>query len=195
MGYSIEAILTNSRQVRKVVGSKDITYLDSIRYDPDEEYDFYLEDYFDLSSGELSTKQLMANIIIGDMHTNYLHLQLDKTKEKFALSAIGAVYSYLERDMHRHFGKTINRNADGWPMLTEYLEDFEPRSRPWFTHPVSRDFPHVYSIGLSEVETYKPLYVQRLKEKFPNTPELIEDLEFIFGEMQKEKMGLFLVNS
>ncbi|MFK7833679.1 MAG: hypothetical protein AB8B52_10415 [Winogradskyella sp.] len=195
MGYQIEVILTNGRKVSEVYGSKNLlhkTIIDDFDY---EEYNFILADYFNISTKGISSIHLMENIINGTTDNFYTHLMLDPNREKFAKSALGAVYGYLERDICKYFGKPINRNKDNWPMLTQYLSDIESRSRSYFKTPKSLDFPHRFFIMVKELETYKGLYTKTIQEKYPENEELMKDLDFIFESAKAENLNIFLCNS
>ena len=194
MSYQIEVILTNGRKVGSVFGSKDLSLMKKIKFDEDLEYDDFLYDRFKLPNEELSTLKLMENIINGNTEKDYLHLMLEGQKEKFAKSSLGAVYGYLERDICLHYGKIINRNKDGWPMLTSTLDVFENRNRSYFKRPYSLDFPHTFCILIKELDEYQKLYSNKLKEKYPENAELQQDLEYIFNQARKENLNIFLCN-
>ncbi|SHG04067.1 hypothetical protein SAMN05444274_1253 [Mariniphaga anaerophila] len=194
MSYQIEIIITDGREVRAVYGSKDMSLFTKIKIDDHDEYDYLLENHFDLSTKELSSKKLMENIINGTTDKYYTHLLIDKANEKFGKSTLGAIYGYLERDICLHYGKSINRNEDNWPMLTQYLDEFENRNRSYFKRPYSLDFPHAFCILNEELDEYKKLYSSKLKEKYPENENLKKDIEFIFDEARKEDMDIFLCN-
>lgn len=194
MGYQIEVLLTNGRKVSEIYGSKDLSYVNIIDEFEYEEYDLFLEVYFDLTTNELSSKKLMENIINGTTDNYYIHLLLDQEKEKFAKSTLGAVYGYLERDICKYFGKIINRNDDGWPMLTQHLSDIEPRSRSYYKCPKSLDWPHTFFVLVRELEAYKSLYGKLIEEKYPDNLELKQDLDFIFKSAEEQNLNIFLCN-
>ncbi len=193
MGYQVEAILTNGRKVSEVFGSNNNQFLDIItEY---EEYDLLLEDKFDLSTGELSSKVLMGNLIAGDTQNLYSHLLLDKGNTKWGTCTLGVVYGYLHRDMCLYYGKTINRNTDGWPMFTQYLSDFEPRTRWYFKTPRPLDFPHMFLVLVRELEEYEKLYLGAIKEKFPNNADLEADIRYVFDRARDENYNIVFCNS
>lgn len=193
MGYQVETILTNGRLVTEVFGSKNYRFLDSIR--DYEEYDLMLADYFEVSTGELSGIALMKNVIDGQTENLYSHLMLDKDKQKFATSTLGAVYGYLQRDVCLHYGKVITRDEGGWPMFPQYLSDFEARSRSYWKTPRSRDFPHIFFILVRELEDYKKLYFETIKEKFPSNVDIETDMRFVFDRAKEENLNIFFCNS
>lgn len=195
MSSQIEVILTDGRQVRAVYGSKNHSHLSIVNSGNLEEYNFFLEDYFDLSSGELSSEILMKNIINGTTeHTYYEHLLLDKGQAKYGKSTLGAVYSYLVRDMCIYYGKVINRNTDQWPMLPAVLAHFENNNRSYFDHPFSLDFPHIYIVLLKELDSKHQQYTDTFKVKYPGEIELQKDLDFIFTKAKEEQLNIFFCN-
>lgn len=194
MGYAIQVILTNGRKVNEVYGSFYTSFLDVIDEVDYDEYDYMLETYFDLSGSVLSSKMLMSNIIKGDTSETYDHLMLDKENEKSAKRTLGAVYGYLVRDLALHFGKEIIRNTDRWPMLTQYLADFENRNRSYFPHPFSLDFPHNFFVEYRELDEYEAKYKEKLKEKFPDMADFQKDMDFLFGKAREERLNIFFCN-
>ncbi|WP_378172396.1 hypothetical protein [Aquimarina sp. SS2-1] len=193
MGYAVETIFTNGRKVSEVFGSKNYDLINII---PDySEYDFILEDYFDLSTGKLSSKRIMQNIIDGETENLYTDLILDKEVEKFAISTLGAVYGYLQRDVCLHYGKIVNRNNDNWPMFTQHLSDFENRTRSYWKTPRSKDFPHLFFILIRELEDYKKLYFDTLAKKYPNNIELKKDMQYVFDKAKELNLNIFFCNS
>lgn len=91
MGYQIQTILTDGRKVRAIFGSREFSFLEKIKFDPFNEYDDLLIDYFNLPHDELSTAKLMENIIRGDTRKEYSHVLRKGQNEKFAKSHVAAV--------------------------------------------------------------------------------------------------------
>ncbi|MBC9795236.1 DUF7691 family protein [Sinomicrobium weinanense] len=199
MSYQIQAILTDGRKVRGVYGSNDFSVMEKFCEDEFYEYDAFIEDRFDLETGELSSKKLLENIICGTTDKSYNHLLLNKEDEKFSNSALAAVYSYLHRDLCLIYGKTINRNKDSWPMFTAYLDEFETRCRAFFKIPYSLDFPHIFCVLYEERDVYKQLYTEKLTKRYAEDKatlaELLKDIEFVFDQMKETGLDLFFCNS
>lgn len=193
MGYHVEVILTNGRLVTEAFGSKNYKLLNILAdYG---EYDIFLQDYYDLSTGEFTAKVLTKNIMDGEVNNRYTHLLLKNANEKFANSTLGAIYSYLQRDLCSHYGKTITRHTDGWPMFTQYLSDIETRSRSYYKTPSSLDFPHTFFILVRELEEYRKLYFKTIKEKFPDNIDLEADMRYVFDKAKEENLNIFFCNS
>ncbi len=193
MSYAIQVILTDANKVKAVYGSKKMEYLNSLRYDEYEEYATYIEDRFNLSSGELSVKKLLENILNGDTSNQYTYLIL-QGQEKWARSALGAVYGYLFIDICYEFGKRINRNKDNWPMLPAYLDEIITEYKAFFPIPFSQDWPHIFCVERNELDHYEKVFRDAILDRYPDDEDLIKDVNFIFGEARKENQDLCFVN-
>jgi len=194
MGYHIQVILTDWEKVARLYGSKDHSLLNIVKEELYEEFDDFLYGVFDMDTGELSAKQLMLNCINGDTTNEYKHLICGPDKEKFAQESLGAVYRYLHIEICLHFGYEINRNKDGWPMLPAYMHTFEERYRSFFKIPYSAEFPQLFCVLDDELDTYYPMWQERLKEAYPTENYLQKDLDFIFEEARKTGLSILLAN-
>ena len=195
MSYSIKVILTNGRKVQEIEGSKNNEFLNIIPEEEYDEIDFLLEDHFDLSTGELSSKALMKNLIDSDYTNLYTHLRQGEYAEKYGENILGSAYAYLEAEVCNYFGKEINRNADGWPMFGQYLSDFEPQQRSYFAYKKPLDFPHTFFTFSPEFPTYYEKWKSNLEKSFPGNGEMQDDLKYIFEKANEEKLNIFLFNS
>lgn len=193
MGYAIQVILTDANKVKAVYGSKNMEYLKSLRYDEYDEYETYIEDRFDLSTGELSVKKILENIINGNTHHTYSHL-IQNGQEKWASSSLGAVYGYLFMDICYEFGKRINRNEDNWPMLPAYLDEIITEYKAFFPIPFSQDWPHIFCVERHELDHYEKVFRDAILDRYPDDEDLIKDVDFIFGEARNSNLDLCFVN-
>lgn len=193
MSYFIQVILTDANKIRAIYGSKNLDYLNSLKYDEYEEYETHLEDRFNLLTGELSTKKLLENIIKGDTSNPYTHLVMEG-QEKSTQSALGAVYGYLFIDICYNFGKQINRYNNTMSMLPEYLSEITEEAKAFFPIPFSNDFPHIFCVERYELDHYEKIFRDAIEEHYPDDEDLIKDVEFIFGEARKENLDLCFAN-
>ena len=193
MGYATQVILTDATKVRTIFGSKNLEYLNSLRYDEYEEYETYIEDRFDLSTGELSVKKLLENIINGDTNHTYSHL-IQSGQEQWAPMSLSAVYGYLFMDICYEFGKPINRNEDKWPMLPQYLDEITPKKKAFFPIPFSDDWPHIVCVERYEFDHYEKVFRDAILDRYPDDEDLVKDVDFIFGEARKANLDLCFVN-
>ncbi len=193
MGYATQVILTDAKQIRAIYGSKNLDYLNSLRYDEHEEYETYIEDRFDLSTGELSVKKLLENILNGDTNNTYAHL-IQHGQEKWAPNALGAVYGYLFIDICYEFGKPINRNEDNWPMLPAHLDEIVTDYKAFFPIPFSDDWPHIFCVERHELDHYEKVFRDAILDRYPDDEDLIKDVDYIFSEAKKENLDLCFAN-
>lgn len=193
MGYSTQVILTDAEKIKAIYGSKNLDYLNSLRYDEYEEYIMFLENRFDVSTGELSVKKLLENILNGDTSSQYSYLILQGQK-KWAISALGTVYGYLFMDICYNFGKQINRNDDNWPMLPAHLDEIVTEYKAFFPIPFSDDWPHIFCVERHELDHYEKVFRDAILDRYPDEEDLIKDVDFIFGEARKSNLDLCFVN-
>ncbi|PTT74259.1 MULTISPECIES: hypothetical protein [unclassified Chryseobacterium] len=193
MGYSTQVILTDAEKIKAIYGSKKLDYLNSLRYDEYEEYIMFLENRFDVSTGELSLKKLLENILNGDTSSQYSYLIL-QGQEKWARSALGTVYGYLFMDICYNFGKQLNRNDDNWPMLPAHLDEIVTEYKAFFPIPFSDDWPHIFCVERHELGQYEKVFRDTILDRYPDEEDLIKDVDFIFGEARKSNMDLCFVN-
>ena len=193
MGYSTQVILTDAEKIKAIYGSKNLDYLNSLRYDEFEEYIMFLENRFDVSTGELSVKKLLENILNGDTSSQYSYLIL-QGQEKWAISALGTVYGYLFMDICYNFGKQINRNDDNWPMLPAHLDEIVTKYKSFFPIPFSDDWPHIFCVERHELDHYEKVFRDTILDRYPDEEDLIKDVDFIFGEARKSNLDLCFVN-
>lgn len=193
MSYFIQVILTDANQIRAIYGSKNLDYLNSLRYNEHEEYETHIEDRFDLSTGELSVKKILENIVNGDTSHTYAHL-IQNGQEKWASSYLGAVYGYLFIDICYNFGRQINRYNNTLSMLPEYLSEITEEAIAFFPIPFSNDFPHIFCVERYELDHYEKIFRDAIKERYPDDEDLIKDVDYIFGEARKENLDLCFAN-
>lgn len=194
--FQTETIVTDGKLVQAVYGSKNEDFLQTIAYNPYKNYDFFLEDFFDLSTNELSGENLMRNIIYGDTHKSYEHLIIHPDLTYAAQMELADVYAYIHKAICLHYGKAINRNDDQTPMFQFFLDIMEPRYRPFFELPATNGFPHITHIKNNELEEYEKRYKKRIQEQkfFRAIDKALNDLEFTVQQARKTGLDILFIN-